>query len=174
MGFVVVTPSMAAPLEGPKRWAYLAREKTIRVASLNESGSIHLSSMWYVVRNETIYIPVDGPGEHAANFEAKRAITALVDSGDEYTTACSVRIEGTAAPVSDSALFEELQNLVFEKYFYPGHPYSDPYFQLGQTVGRKYYALVPSEIVAVDMRETASPPAVESHLLPKSATDRRI
>jgi len=174
MGFVVVTPSMAAPLEGRKRWAYLAREKSIRLATLNENGTIHISSMWYVVRNDTIYIPVDGPSEHAVNFETKRAVSALVDSGDEYTTVCSVRIEGSAVAVKDPALFEALQDLVFDKYFYVGHPYSDPYFQFGHTVGRKYYALVPDEIVAVDSRETASPPAVESRLLPKSATDRRI
>jgi len=165
---------MAAPLEGRKRWAYLAREKNIRIASLNENGTIHISSAWYVVRDETVYIPIDGPSEHAVNFEAKRAVSAMVDSGDEYTTMCSVRIQGSVSLVKDPALFESLQDLVFQKYFYPGHPYSDPYFQLGQTSGRKYYALVPEEIVAVDARETASPPAVESHLLPKSATDRRI
>jgi hypothetical protein len=40
--------------------------------------------------------------------------------------------------------------------------------------GRKYYELVPDKVIGWDNRETASPPAFETHLLPKSATDRRL
>jgi len=81
--FVEVNASMAAPLRGKKRWAYLERQKTIRLATTNEDGSIYLSSLWYVVRDETIYLPVDAAGRHGVNFEAQRNFSALVDSGDE-------------------------------------------------------------------------------------------
>jgi hypothetical protein len=173
MGFVVVTPSMAAPLDGEKRWAYLAREKMIRIATTNDDGTMDVSSSWYVVRDRTIYVPVD-PGTDGVSFTEKKPIAALVDSGDEYVSVARVRIRGTAKPVEDPKLFDELEELVFEKYFHAGHPYAEPYFQLGLGAGRKYWALVPETIVGWDFRETAAPQAVESHLLPKSATDRRI
>ena len=41
---------------GEKRWAYLDRAKTIRVATTNEDGSIYLSPLWHVVEDE--HLPV--------------------------------------------------------------------------------------------------------------------
>ena len=172
--FVEVTASMAAPLRGKKRWAYLARQKTIRLATTEEDGTIYLSSLWYVVLDETIYLPVDAASKHGANFEAQRGFAALVDSGDEFATVAGVRIFGTTSVVDAPALFDTLQDLVFEKYFYVGHPYAEPYFEFGNTVGRKYYALTPSKMIGWDSREISAPQAVESRVLPDSVTDRRI
>lgn len=172
--FVEVTASMAAPLRGKKRWAYLERQRTMRLATTNEDGSIYLSSLWYVVREETIYIPVDAAGRHAVNMDAKRDLAALVDTGDEYATVAGVRILGTASKVDDSALHEQLQDMVFEKYFYEGHPYAEPYFQFGKAAGRQYYALKPDKMIGWDSRETAPPNVVELHELPDHVKDRRI
>ncbi len=172
--FVEVTASMAAPLRGKKRWAYLERQKTIRLATTNEDGTIYLSSLWYVVRDETIYLPVDAAGKHGQNIVAARELAGLVDTGDEYATVAGVRIFGTATEVDDPALVEELQELVFDKYFYAGHPYAEPYFSFGNAVGRKYYALKPSKMIGWDCRETAEPQAVESRVLPDHVKDRRV
>ena len=76
--------------------------------------------------------------------------------------------------MDDPAFFDALQGLVFEKYFYVGHPYAEPYFEFGNTVGRQYYALSPEKVIGWDCRETAAPQAVESRRLPDSVTDRRI
>lgn len=172
--FVEVNASMAAPLRGKKRWAYLERQRTMRLATTNDDGSIYLSSLWYVIRDETIFLPIDAAGKHGTNIKAKRNLAGIVDSGDEYATVAGVRILGSAVEVDDPALFEELQNLVFDKYFYEGHPYAEPYFQFGQTAGRKYYALIPDKMIGWDCRETAAPQAVESRVLPDFVTDRRI
>ena len=174
MGFVVVTPSMAAPLEGDKRWGYLARQKFIRLASVKEDGSIYLQSSWYVVRDEKIYVPVDGAASDGVAFEPGRPTTALVDGGDEFTTGTGVRIEGTTKAVDDAAVVDTLEQLVFEKYFYPGHPYADAYFRFGQVNGRKYYELKAKTMIGWDNRETTGATVFEKHLLPKSATDRRV
>lgn len=174
MGFVVVTPSMAAPLEGAKRWAYLARQPKMRIVSMNEDGTPFLSATWYVVHDETLYLPVDAGSGHAANFDAGRAVAAVVDSGDELTTLVEVRIRGKARAVENAKLIDALENEVFQKYFHVGHPYADPYFQLGRASARKYYALVADEMIAVDARETSTATAVESRLMPRSMKDRRL
>ena len=78
--FVEVTASMAAPLRGKKRWAYLEREKTIRLATTEKDGSIYLSSLWYVIKEETIYLPIDAGGRHAVNFDGKRNFKKILQT----------------------------------------------------------------------------------------------
>ncbi len=174
MGFVNVTASMAAPLRGKKRWAYLSRAKTVRVATTNDDGSIYLSPLWLVVHEERAFIPVDAASKHKANFESGRQLAALVDTGDEFATVAGVRILGTTKVVEDEELFEHLQKMVFEKYFHEGHPYADAYFEFGETAGRQYFELVPDKMIGWDQRETSTAQAVESRLLPDVAVDRRL
>ena len=39
---ITATPKTTVPLHGDKRWAYLTRQKTIRLATAEEDGSIYL------------------------------------------------------------------------------------------------------------------------------------
>jgi general stress protein 26 len=169
-----ITASMLAPLRGKKRWAYLERAKTIRFATANEDGSIYLSPLWLVVEDEKIYIPVDAASKHGANFESGRPLSALVDSGDEYAVVHGVRIIGSMKVVEDDALYERLQEKVFEKYFYTGHPYAESYFEFGEFAGRRFFELIPDKMIGWDMRETTEVAAYEAHVLPDHVGDRLI
>lgn len=174
--YLLAAPASNAtiPLKGEKRWAYLTRQKTIRVASLNEDGTIYLSPLWYVVADQTIYIPVDAASRLGQNAEAARALSALVDTGDEYATVSGVRITGKLVPVDDNDLVERLQGLVFEKYFHVGHPYAESYFEFGNAAGRRFYQLVAEKTVGWDSRELAFPPAPEARVLPDVVGDRLL
>jgi hypothetical protein len=174
MAVTQITASMLAPLRGAKRWAYLTRAKTIRVASTNEDGSIYLSPLWLVVHEDKLYIPVDAASRHGANFEAGRAMAALVDGGDEYATVAGVRILGQMRVVEDAGLVEHLQSLVFEKYFHVGHPYADSYFEFGEWAGRRYFELVPEKMIGWDSRETTMPQVPEARVLPEHVGDRPL
>ena len=171
---MAITASMLAPLRGQKRWAYLARAKTIRVATTNEDGSIYLSPLWMVVHEERIYIPIDAASRHAANFQAGRPLAGLVDAGDEYATVAGVRILGTRRVVEDAALYEHLQQLVFDKYFHVGHPYAAAYHEFGEWAGRRYFELVPDKLIGWDSRETTMPQVPETRALPAHVTDRTL
>ncbi len=168
------TASQTAPLRGKKRWAYLTRARTMRFASTNEDGSIYLAPLWFVVRDEHIYVPVDAASRHGKNFEAGRPLAALVDGGDEYATVHGVRILGSMQPLDDDALQAELQDLVFEKYFHVGHPYAEQYFEFGEFAGRRYYELVVDKMIGWDSRETTMPQVPEKRVLPDFVADRRI
>jgi len=168
------TASTFLPLRGEKRWAYLAREKTIRVGTVNEDGTIYLSPLWYVVHQKRILIPIDAASRHGANFEAGRPLTALVDSGDEYATVHGVRIHGTVSVVTEQKLLDAVDNLLFEKYFYVGHPYAESYFQFGIAAGRTVFELIPDKMIGWDMREVALPQVPEARVLPAFVTDRRV
>lgn len=169
-----ITASMLAPLRGEKRWAYLARAKTMRFASTNEDGSIYLSPLWLVVDEQKIYIPVDAASRHGVNFESGRPLAALVDAGDEYATVAGVRILGTMAPVDDADLVERLQDMLFEKYFHVGHPYAEAYFEFGEFAGRRFYELQPDKMIGWDSRETTMPQTPETRVLPGVVQDRRL
>lgn len=174
MAVTEITASMLMPLRGAKRWAYLARAKTIRVATVNEDGSIYLSPLWHVVHEQRLFIPIDAASRHGQNFEAGRPLSALVDQGDEYATVSGVRILGKMRLVEDQELVERLQGMVFEKYFHVGHPYAESYFEFGEWAGRRYYELVPDKLIGWDMRETTMPQVQESRVLPAHVGDRRL
>jgi nitroimidazol reductase NimA-like FMN-containing flavoprotein (pyridoxamine 5'-phosphate oxidase superfamily) len=174
MAVTTITASMLQPLRGKKRWAYLIRARTIRVATTNEDGSIYLSPLWFVVDDERIYIPVDAASRHGVNFTAGRPLSALVDSGDEYATVSGVRIIGSMRLVEDAELVEHLQGLVSEKYFGTGHPYAESYFEFGEWAGRRYFELVPEKMIGWDMREITTTAVPEARALPAHVADRRL
>ncbi|GAB3004327.1 pyridoxamine 5'-phosphate oxidase family protein [Amycolatopsis acidiphila] len=169
-----ITASKLQPLRGDKRWAYLTRARTIRVATLNEDSTIYLSPLWFVVHEQKIYLPIDAASRHGANFQAGRALSALVDSGEEYATVSGVRISGTMRKVTDSALLATLGRLVFDKYFYVGHPYAEQYAEFGEVAGRSYYELVPDKMIGWDMREINTIAMPETRSLPGHVGDRLL
>jgi hypothetical protein len=174
MAVTPITASKLQPLRGDKRWAYLARARTIRVATLNEDSTIYLSPLWLVVHEKKIYIPIDAASRHGANFQAGRALSALVDSGEEYATVSGVRILGTMRKVTDSALVGKLAQLVHDKYFHVGHPYAEQYLEFGQVAGRSYYELVPEKMIGWDMREINTIAMPETRSLPAHMEDRLV
>lgn len=166
--------STMTPLRGEKRWAYLTRAKTIRLASTNEDGSIYLSPLWFVVDDKRIYLPLDAGSRHGANAEAGRPIAGLVDSGEEYAIVAGVRLVGTLRVEDDAEHVKALQEMVFEKYFYTGHPYAEQYFEFGEFAGRRYYEFVTEKMIGWDMKEGTQPALPESRTLPAFVTDRLI
>ena len=166
--------STMMPLRGEKRWAYLTRAKTIRLASTNEDGSIYLSPLWFVVDEKRIYLPLDAGSKHGANAEAGRPLSGLVDSGEDYATVAGVRLLGALKLEDDTDHIEQLQAMVFEKYFHIGHPYAEQYFEFGEFAGRKYYQFATDKMIGWDMREGTQPALPESRTLPAFVTDRRL
>ena len=171
---ISATPKTTIPLYGDKRWAYLTRQKTIRLATTEEDGSIYLSPLWFVVDNKKIFLPIDAAGRHGRNGEAGRPLAALVDDGDEFSTVTGVRIVGRMVRIEDTAQSVRLNTMLFEKYFTVGHPYAEVYFEMGAAAGRKFYGLVPERIVGWDAREIAIPPGPESRMLPEFVKDRLL
>ena len=174
MAVTTPTASSTAPLRGDKRWAYLTRAKTIRIASTDEDGGIYLSPLWHVVHEKRIYIPIDAASRHGANFESGRPLAALVDGGDEDATVAGVRILGHMVLLEDAATAELLQGMLFEKYFHVGHPYAEQYFEFGEFAGRRFFELVPDKMIGWDSRETTMPQVPESRVLPETVGDRLL
>jgi hypothetical protein len=171
---MAVTASITNPLRGDKAWAYLERQKTIRVASTNEDGGLYLTPLWYVVDEQRLFVSIDAGGRHGVNATAGRSVAGLVDAGDEFVTVSGIRFLGSLSLVEDTSLYEHLQKLVFEKYFHVGHPYAEQYFEFGVFAGRRYYQFVTEKMIGWDSRETTMPALPEARVLPGFVTDRYI
>ena len=168
------TPKTTVPLHGDKRWAYLTRQKTIRLATTEEDGSIYLSPLWFIVDNKKLYHSNRCRRASRTQWRAGRPLAALVDAGDEFSTVTGVRIVGRMVRVKDAALSDRLNSMLFDKYFYAGHPHAEVYFEMGNAAGRKFYELVPDKIVGWDAREIAVSPGPESRVLPEFVRDRLL
>ena len=73
--------------------------------------------------------------------------------------------------VSDPELLDLVDELIYEKYFYIGHPYAESYFKYRVASGRKVYELIAEKMVGWDMREVALPQVPEAQVLPEFVTD---
>jgi nitroimidazol reductase NimA-like FMN-containing flavoprotein (pyridoxamine 5'-phosphate oxidase superfamily) len=162
----VVRLSVVAPLRGDKRWNYLERARTIRVATTAGDGPIYISPLWFVVKDRTIYLPIDQASKHQANLAKGGRLGATVDQGDELATTHGVIIEGTGKPVEDEALRLELHELVVNKYFYGGHPYLDDYVEIRTYTGNQWLELEVTRMYGFDLRELAVLPINEKRYLP--------
>lgn len=163
-------------LQGEKRWRFLERAKTIRLASLDADGGVYLSPLWYVVLDKKIYLPMDAGSRHVTNARDDKPVYGLVDAGDEYATVHGARIEGRLTDVSDPELIESLTAAVMDKYFYGDthHPYAQAYTEFGVFAGRSFSELVPTKMIGWDMREVSVPAMPESRTFPPGTTDRLL
>lgn len=169
-----MSASITNPLRGEKAWAYLERQRTIRLASVNEDGDLYLTPTWYVIEQQRLFIPLDAGGRHGANATAGRQIAGLVDAGEEFVTVSGIRLLGTLEPVDDQVKVDALQQLVFDKYFHVGHPYAEQYFEFGVFAKRRYYEFVAQKMIGWDQRETTMPAVPEARAMPDFVTDRLI
>jgi hypothetical protein len=156
-----------------KQWAFLERAKSIRVASLNEDGSIELSPMWFVVDGRRLIVVCDD-GLHESNFDAGRVFSAVVDEGDEFQSLHGVSIRGQIESVTDGRLLDRIPDLLFEKYFYVGHPHSESYEEYGDWAGRRYFEIIPSAMIGWDARERTQLQGRERRRFPLELSDRLV
>ncbi len=158
--------SSAAPLRGTKRWNFLAREHTIRVATVAGDDPIYVSALWFVVHDRTIYLPFDQASRHARNLENGGRLSAVVDAGEGFADVRGVNIEGTAKRVTDAEFVAELQEMVVNKYFYEGDPFLEEYVNFGAYYDRQFYEIVPTRMWGWDLREASLLAAPEKRRLP--------
>lgn len=159
--------SSAAPLRGAKRWHFLNRCETIRVATVAGDEPIYVTALWYVVHDRKIYLPLDQANRHVKNLDGGGRLSAVVDDGHSIADVRGVNIEGTAVAVTDPEFIEELEELVLQKYFYAGDPYLEEYVNFGQYNYRAYYEIVPDRMWGWDLREASLLATPERRLLPE-------
>jgi PPOX class probable F420-dependent enzyme len=95
---------------------YLARGRTVIVASFNRDGSVHLAPMWYVMDDGKISFRSFAKSQKIVNLRRDPRITALVETGDAYAELQGIMIRGTATLVDDPAYTLRLYGRLAAKY----------------------------------------------------------
>lgn len=80
---------------------------------------------------------------------------------------------GSGELVEDSALIDELLDLVAEKYFYVGHPHLEYYFSRGAVAGRRWCKLIADDVEGWDLRELPQPPIADLLVFPEHLVARQ-
>jgi nitroimidazol reductase NimA-like FMN-containing flavoprotein (pyridoxamine 5'-phosphate oxidase superfamily) len=158
--------SLAAPLRGAKRWNFLDRAHTIHVATQFGDDPIYLAALWFVVHEETIYLPLDQASKHMHNIERGGRLSAVVDEGHSIADVRGIHVEGHARKVDDREFAEELEEMVLQKYFYEGDPYLEEYVNFGQYNDRTFWEVIPDKMWGFDLREISNMATSEKRVLP--------
>jgi PPOX class probable F420-dependent enzyme len=79
-----------------ERQAFLARHRTMQVATMDRDGMPHLVAMWYGLLDGEIVMWTYGKSQKAQNLRGSSNIACLVESGERYEELQGVSIRGHA------------------------------------------------------------------------------
>src|SRR5258706_3109464 len=82
-----------------ERDAFLAEERTCRVASLGGDGSPHVTPLWFVWDGEALWLNSLTRSQRWTDLERDPRVAVVVDAGVGYAELRGVEIRGAVAPV---------------------------------------------------------------------------
>ncbi|MEW1547645.1 pyridoxamine 5'-phosphate oxidase family protein [Streptomyces tsukubensis] len=82
--------------------AFLAGQRTCRVATVSADGRPHAGALWYVWDGTSLWLYSIVRSRRWADLRRDPRIAVLVDAGEEYGELRGVELSGTAVPVGES------------------------------------------------------------------------
>jgi PPOX class probable F420-dependent enzyme len=83
-------------LSGAEQRELLESERIVTVASLNQNGRPHLMPLWYVLRDDEVWVYTYARSQKIRNLERDPRATLLIETGHEYSELRGVMIEADA------------------------------------------------------------------------------
>jgi PPOX class probable F420-dependent enzyme len=80
---------------------FLAANIKVQVATVGKDGAPHLTTLFYVVQDGRIAFWTYGTSQKVRNLERDPRISALVETGNDYSELAGVSVQGTAELVRD-------------------------------------------------------------------------
>jgi PPOX class probable F420-dependent enzyme len=74
----------------------LESERIVTVASVNQNGWPHLMPLWYVLRDDEVWVYTYAKSQKVRNLERDPRATLLIETGHEYSELRGVMIEADA------------------------------------------------------------------------------
>jgi PPOX class probable F420-dependent enzyme len=81
--------------------AFLAGSRKLQLATINQDGTPHLVTMFYVLIGGQIAFWTYRSSQKARNLARDPRVTCLVETGDDYFELRGVQVNGIARPVQD-------------------------------------------------------------------------
>lgn len=138
-------------MDASERDAFLAVERTCRVATVTADGSPHITPLWFVWDGTALWLTSVVRSQRWTDLQRDGRVSVVIDGGADFTELCGVEIRGTAAPVGEVPRVGE----PVAELDAPERLYADKYAN-GQVVhdGRHAWLRVtPDKIVSWDFRK---------------------
>lgn len=134
-------------LTDEEREAFLASQRTARVATVDEQGMPHVVPLWFVWHDGVLFLNSTLGNMTVENCLRNAMAAATVDDGETYDVLRGVTIVGRVEPAEEDPRIEAVERLWSEKYL-GGNP--PPYRRWRNRV---WLRLVPDRIASWDFRK---------------------
>jgi PPOX class probable F420-dependent enzyme len=138
-------------------WEFIESCKSVQIATLNQDGSPHLTTLWFAVVDGEIVFETFTKSQKVLNLQRDPRIALLFEQGLQYEELRGVSINGRARLVSEPEQVYRLA-LALSRRNNPGVP-ADALDQLARQLARKRTAVCtrPERIVSWDHRKLGVP-----------------
>lgn len=102
-------------------WSFIESRKSIQVATLNQDGSPHLTTLWFAIVDGRIALETFTKSQKIVNLKRDPRIAVLLESGETYEELKGVSINATAELVTGVDEVHRLHNAVLRRNT-PGVP----------------------------------------------------
>lgn len=85
-----------------ERDAFLAEQRTCRVATVSADGRPHVSALWFAWDGASLWLYSITRSRRWAELRRDPHIAVVVDAGEEYGELCGVELSGTAVFVGEA------------------------------------------------------------------------
>jgi PPOX class probable F420-dependent enzyme len=96
---------------------FLQGRHTMKVATYNHDGTIHLVAMWYGFHEGLLAFETFSKSQKIVNLRRDPRITVLIDDGDVYEELRGVELVGTADLIDDPEVVVAVARSVVQRYF---------------------------------------------------------
>lgn len=132
--------------------AFLQKERTVQVATIDHDGYPHLVAMWFVLLNNEIAFWTYAKSQKAVNLRRDPRLTCLIEAGERYDELRGVQIKGQAVILDDYETVQRIGELIWERYTGPLNENTRS-MVISQAAKRVVVVVKPVEIVSWDHRK---------------------
>ena len=110
-------------MSAPERDAFLAEQRTCRVATVSLGGAPHVQPLWYVWDGASLWLYSIVRSQRWKDLERDPRVAVVVDAGEEYGDLRGVELAGTVEVVGEvprtgeaNPPLESVERLFVERY----------------------------------------------------------
>jgi PPOX class probable F420-dependent enzyme len=135
--------------------AYLAEQRTARVACVGADGAPHVTPLWFVWDGASIWLTSIVASQRWANVMRDNRVSLCVDSGNGFMELCGVEIDGVAQPVGEIPRTGEPNEQLVE----PERLFGDKYGggAMGHDNRHAWLRITPTKIASWDFKKIKLP-----------------
>lgn len=139
-------PKLDIAMTDEERDAYLAEQRTVRLATVAADGTPHVVPLWFVWHQGSMWLNSTLGNVTVENLLGSGLATGVVDDGEAYQELRGVTLAGQVERVGDTAP-EAVERAWSEKYMGGGElPYR-------RWRNRSWFRLVPTSVASWDFRK---------------------